>query len=35
MMYFYVSLKRHDFVMTIDVIKHVLPYNSARERLIN
>ena len=31
----YVSLKCHDFVMTIDVIKQILPYNSATVRLIN
>ena len=35
MTYSYVSLKRHDFVTTIDVIKHILPYNSAMECLIN
>ena len=28
-------LKRHDFVMSSDVIKHILPYNSAMEHLIN
>ena len=27
--------KRYDFVMTNHVIKYILPYNSAMERLIN
>ena len=35
MAYSYVSLKRHDVVTTIDVMEHILPYNSAKVRLIN
>ena len=30
-----VFLKRHDFVTSNDVIKHILPYISATEPLIN
>ena len=35
MTYSYVSLKGHDFVTTIDVIKHIFLYNSAMEHLSN
>ena len=35
MTYSYVSLKRHNFVTTIDVMEHILPHYSAKERQIN